>query len=202
MSHLSPLDHAESATGARQELELAVELEAAGSLDEALKAYHRAVAMNPEDAAAQYRRALLLLRMHRPGEAAWSLAAAARLAPDALAVRAELARSLLHQHRDRDALQVLVELVRTAPQAVLVQARVLQEAGRLHAAEAILRTIIREDADRFPALVTLARCLLAQGRDLEAATAYDEAVACEPAGLCDADATQWLLALARLQQQL
>lgn len=152
--------------------------ESLGGLQEAERCYRQAIAINPENARAQYNLGTLLARTARLGEGIGHLEAAVRLAPDAPAMAFNLARALTESGENARAIEVYDRLLQRAPsdsEARFARALALIAVERYEEAAVELAAVVAQAPDELAPRLAEARALLNGGREAEARTRLEAA---------------------------
>jgi tetratricopeptide (TPR) repeat protein len=141
-------------------LRLGIALEAAGAVDDALGAYHRAAQLKPL-AEASYRLANLFENLGHRDRAIETFRRAATSAPGTILGRIAMARALLVEDRDAEAEKVLRRVLSTEPDNALaldLLGNLLADAGRFGEARRCFLRAIEKSPSLAGSYYDVARC--------------------------------------------
>jgi protein O-GlcNAc transferase len=161
----------------------AVRLHQAGRLAEALRAYDRAIAIQPRNSAIHGNRGVALLALARPGEALESFDRARALKPDDVAIHNNRGNALRALNRTDDALAAYDDALRLAPNIALLhvnRANVLLDLGRLDDADSGYARALSIDPKSASALNGRAIVLEKKKLPARALELFDRVLAIEP----------------------
>jgi protein O-GlcNAc transferase len=154
-----------------------------GQHDEALAAYRRTLALQPDFTATRYNMGLLLLQMDRPEEAATAFRAVVAATPDNCDARLRLAEALVDMRRDDEAFRELLALTQRHPNHARGHeklAELLRSDDRVDEALVEYRRAIDLDPDNWVAQGNMSLALRDQARFDEAMVIQRRLLALHP----------------------
>jgi tetratricopeptide (TPR) repeat protein len=168
-----------------------------GKLEQAEKAYRRAVEMAPGNADTHNELGFLLARQGRLDEAVIHLERALQVKPDLAETRVNLARIFLRQGKTAEAVAQLEKALEIKPDLVethINMGQILVRQGRYDKAAAHFKEALKVRPDLANIQAELGRILLRRGRLEEAATHLKKALRIEPDRIEAINNLAWILA--------